>query len=163
MTATVKCIYSAAEIDELVGLDKTHYLNEGARRSNKSLGDLVGLTGIGFHIIEVQPGCESTEFHLHHYEDECVYVLQGEAVVTIAETQTSVAAGAFIGYRAGGSAHTMRNTGTSILKCIVVGQRLAHEVVDYPNKKVRLYSNRGKPWDVVNVADISHPQAGKKT
>ncbi len=162
MTATDKCIYSAAEIDEMVGLDKTHYLNEDARRSNKSLGDLAGLTGIGFHIIEVQPGCESTEFHLHHYEDECVYVLQGEALVTIAQTQTAVAAGAFIGYRAGGSAHTMKNTGSSVLKCIVVGQRLAHEVVDYPHKKVRLYNNRGKPWDLVNVADISHPQAGKK-
>ena len=157
-----KYVFSAAEIDEFVGLEKSHFLNADARRTNKSLGDLAGLMGLGFHIIEVPVGCASTEFHCHHYEDECVYVLQGEATVTIGETQTAVSAGAFIGYPAGGPAHTMRNTGTTVLKCIVVGQRLAHEVVDYPNKKVRLYNNQGKPWDLVNIADISHPVAGKK-
>ena len=162
MTETDKCIYTADEIDALAGLDKTHFLNAGARRSNKSLGDLVGMAGIGFHIIEVPPGCESTELHAHHYEDECTYVLQGEALVTIGDTQTPVSAGAFIGYRAGGLPHTMKNTGTTVLKCIVVGQRLAHEVVDYPNKKLRLYNNKGKPWDLVHIDDISHPQAGKK-
>ena len=162
MTVTDKYIYTASEIDELPGLEKAHYLNPDAQRNNKSLGDLAGLTAIGFHIIEVPPGCESTEFHAHHYEDECVYILQGEAMVTIAETETAVAAGAFIGYRAGGCAHTMRNTGSSVLKCIVVGQRLAHEVVDYPNKEVRLYNNQGRPWDLVNIKDISHPDAGKK-
>ena len=143
-------------------LIKTHFLNARAQRSNKSLGDLTGLTGIGFHIIEVQPGYESTEFHVHGYEDECVYVLEGEAMVTIGDTQSRVGAGTFIGYRAGGLPHTMSNVGTSVLKCIVVGQRLAHEVADYPNKQLRLYNNAGKPWDLVNIADISHPVAGKK-
>lgn len=157
-----KYICTAAEIDALVGLDKTHFLNERAQRQNKSLGDLTGLTGIGFHIIEVQPGYDSTEFHAHSYEDECVYVLEGEALVTIGDTQTTVSAGAFIGYRAGGLAHTMSNVGSSVLKCIVVGQRLAHEVADYPNKQLRMYNNQGKPWDLVKMTDISHPVAGKK-
>ena len=158
-----KYILTAGEIDAMQGLPKAHFLNEDARRVNKSLGDLTGLTGIGFHIIEVQPGDETTEFHRHHYEDECVYVLQGEATVTIGETQTTVAEGGFIGYRAGGEAHTMKNSGLSVLKCIVVGQRLAHEVVDYPDKELRLYNNQGKPWDLVKTADLTHPVAGKKS
>jgi uncharacterized cupin superfamily protein len=158
-----KYILTADEIDALEGLRKAHFLNDDARRVNKSLGDLTGLTGIGFHIIEVQPGDETTEFHRHHYEDECVYVLQGEATVTIGETQTTVGEGAFIGYRANGEAHTMKNVGVSVLKCIVVGQRLAHEVVDYPNKELRMYNNQGKPWDLVKTADITHPVAGQKS
>ena len=58
------------EIEELEGLKKTHFLNPNARRLNKSLGDLTGLTGLGFHIIEVDPGFESTEYHLHYFEGQ---------------------------------------------------------------------------------------------
>lgn len=47
-----------AEIEQFAGASKTHFLNENTQ--NKSLGDLTGLTGLGFHLIEVQPGYEST-------------------------------------------------------------------------------------------------------
>jgi uncharacterized cupin superfamily protein len=57
----------------------------------------------------------------------------------------------------------MTNVGSPVLKCIVVGQRLPHEVADYPDQQLRMYNNCGKPWDLVQVADISHPVAGKKT
>ncbi|MEM7710776.1 MAG: cupin, partial [Pseudomonadota bacterium] len=46
----------AAEIAAMAGLAKTHFLNPQAKRLNKSLGDAVGLTGLGIHLIEVQPG-----------------------------------------------------------------------------------------------------------
>ncbi|MDO6749462.1 cupin domain-containing protein, partial [Gilvimarinus sp. 1_MG-2023] len=74
-----KYLVTKEEIEELEGISKTHFLNENAKRINKSLGDLTGLTGFGFHIIEIQPGHESTEFHKHYHEDECVYVLEGTA------------------------------------------------------------------------------------
>lgn len=163
MSESEKYILTAEEIEAMSGLSKTHFLNDGAKRVNKSLGDVTGLTGLGFHIIEVQPGDETTEYHRHHYEDECVYVLQGEATVTIGDTKATVAEGGFIGYRANGEAHTMTNSGASVLKCIVVGQRLAHEVVDYPRKELRMYNNQGKPWDLVKTADITHPVAGRKS
>jgi len=134
-------ILSKKEIEELDGLKKTHFLNPNAQRINKSLGDLTGLTGIGFHITEIEPEFESTEYHIHYFEDECVYILEGEATVTIGNDKFKVGPGDFIGYRAGGKAHTMVNDGKSILKCIVVGQRLPHDVADYPNLKKRLYRN----------------------
>jgi len=70
------------QIEEMEGVDKTHFLNENANKANKSLGELVGLKNLGFHITEVKPGCESTEYHVHYSEDECVYVLFGTATVT---------------------------------------------------------------------------------
>ena len=151
-----------AEIDAMEGLFKQHYLNPNAQRINKSLGDQAGITGFGFHIIEVPPGRESTEFHVHYHEDECVYVLSGSGQVTIGEEQFDIGSGDFIGYRAGGLAHTMLNTGTEVLKCIVVGQRLAHDVGDYPRLNKRLYRNAGQPWDLVDMDNIAHPVAGKK-
>ncbi|NER37555.1 MAG: cupin domain-containing protein [Oscillatoria sp. SIO1A7] len=150
------------EIEELEGFKKTHFLNPNARRVNKSLGDLTGLTGLGFHLIEVEPGFESTEYHVHYFEDECVYILEGEATVTIGEEKFKVFEGDFIGYRAGGKAHTMYNDGQTVLKCIVVGQRLPHDVGDYPHLKKRIYRNQGMEWDLVDTEAIAHPKAGKK-
>ncbi len=51
-----KYIVSKAEIEALKGEKRVHFLNPNAQRLNKSLGDLTGITGFGFHIIEIQPG-----------------------------------------------------------------------------------------------------------
>ncbi len=101
-----------SEIESLEGIEKKHYLNPNAQRINKSLGDLTGITGFGFHVIEAPPRKESTEYHLHQFEDECVYVLSGMAEVEIGDEVYQVSEGDFIGYRAGGLAHTMKNIGS---------------------------------------------------
>lgn len=155
-------LVTAEEIADMEGLGKTHFLNANAVRVNKSLGDLTGLTGIGFHIIEVQPGHETTEYHVHYHEDECVYVLAGTATATLGEETFQVKAGDFIGYRKGGLAHTIANTGTEVLRCIVVGERLAHDVGDYPNLGKRLYRNTGLPPNLVDHANIAEPTMGAK-
>lgn len=161
--ATDGYLVKAEDIAAMEGLKKTHFLNGNARRVNKSLGDLAGLTGFGFHLIEVEPGCETTEKHVHHFEDECVYVLEGEAVAVIGEEEHAIGPGDFIGYRKGGLAHTIRVTGTGTFRAIVVGERLAHDVGDYPDQGKRIYRNAGLPWDVVDHPNIVNPQgAGKK-
>lgn len=156
-------LLKAADIAAMEGLKKTHFLNDNARRVNRSLGDLTGLTGFGFHIIEVEPGFETTEKHVHHFEDECVYVLDGQATAVIGEEEHAIGPGDFIGYRRGGLAHTIRVTGPSLFRAIVVGERRAHDVGDYPDRGKRIYRNAGLPWDVVDHADIVNPtSAGKK-
>ena len=72
-------ILSAVDIMSMSGEMKTHFLNKDARRMQKSLGKATGLTEIDFSIVEVAPGDESTEHHLHYHEEECWYVLEGEA------------------------------------------------------------------------------------
>ncbi|EJL6400557.1 cupin [Vibrio cidicii] len=157
-----KYVVPKSEIELFEGVSKTHFLNPNAKRINKSLGDLTGLTGFGFHIIEVQPGDESTEMHMHYHEDECVYLLEGNADAYIGNEIYQVSAGDFIGYRAGGSSHKLVNTGESVLRCIVVGQRLAHDVGDYTDLKKRIYRQKGLPWNLVDIANIDEPQGGKK-
>ncbi|MEM6433325.1 MAG: cupin domain-containing protein [Cyanobacteria bacterium P01_D01_bin.115] len=155
-------IITREEIAAYEGVAKTHFLNENAQRLNKSLGDLTGLTGIGFHIIEVAPGHDSTELHKHYHEDECVYILEGEAEATIGDIKYPVKSGDFIGYRAGGEPHQLKNTGDGVLKCIVVGQRLAHDVGDYPRQQKRIYRHQGMQWNLVDLDDIAEPEAGRK-
>lgn len=153
---------TAAEIEAMDGLSKTHFLNPNAKRINKSLGDATGLTGLGIHLIEVAPGDETTEYHVHHVEDEAVYVLSGTATSTIDEQDHPIGPGDFIGYRKGGLAHTIVNTGTETLRLLVIGQRLPHDVADYPRKAKRIFRNEGLPWDLVDHDALAHPQAGAK-
>ncbi len=152
----------AAEIAGMADLAKTHFLNPNARRVNKSLGDATGLTGFGFHLIEVAPGCETTEHHVHHHEDECVYVLEGAATATIGDEEHAIGPGDFLGYRKGGLAHSIRNTGSATLRCLVVGERLAHDVGDYPRLRKRIYRHQGLPWNLVPHEVIEEPTGGAK-
>ncbi|WP_419903374.1 cupin domain-containing protein [Kiloniella sp.] len=149
-----KYLLTKTEIDAMEGTDKVHFLNPNAQRSNKSLGDLTGLRGFGFHIIEVEPGRESTECHVHYQEDECVYILEGRGLAFIGGEEHEVSAGDFIGYRAGGKAHSLTNTGDETLKCIVVGQRLDFDIGDYPNQNKRIYRTKDRAWDLVDIDDI---------
>ena len=150
------------DIDAFEGIDKTHFLNHQARRRNKSLGDLTGLKAIGFHIIEIEPGAQSSEMHMHYFEEECLYILEGTATALIGDQEFTVSNGDFIGYRAGGLAHALVNTGTTPLRCIVVGQRLAHDVGDYPRLNKRLYRNASMAWNLVDLDQVETPVAGKK-
>ncbi|WP_417808958.1 cupin domain-containing protein [Thioclava sp.] len=152
----------AAEIAAMEGLAKTHFLNDNAQRINKSLGDATGLTGIGVHLIEVAPGCESTEFHRHFHEDEAIFVLSGTATARIGDAREAIGPGDFIGYRAGGLAHAIENTGTEILRLLVIGQRLPHDVGDYPDKGKRLFRNAGMAWQLVDVDALEKVIAGAK-
>lgn len=152
------------EIARAEGLRKTHFLNPGAKRVNKSLGDLTGITGFGFHLIEVAPAHETTEPHVHHHEDECIFVLSGHATALIGDEEHAIGPGDFVGYRKGGLAHSIVNTGDEVLRCIVVGERLPHDVCDYPRPGKRLYRNKGLPWNLVDrdaITDVGG-SAGKK-
>ncbi|WP_376872455.1 cupin domain-containing protein [Albirhodobacter sp. R86504] len=157
-------ILRGQDIAATQGTDKTHFLNPAAKRRNISLGDATGLTGLGLHLMEIQPGFVSTEHHKHHHEDEAVYILEGQATARIGDESFSVRAGDFIGYPKGGLAHSLKNTGDGPLKCLVIGERLAHDVGDYPDKSKRIYRNAGLPWSIVPLEHIEHlgDEIGKK-
>lgn len=154
-------ILSADEIASMKGVQKTHFLNADAQRIQKSLGDATGLSELGFAIIEVAPGDESTEHHVHHHEEECLYVLEGEATARIGAESQTVRAGDFIGCRKGGLAHSLKNTGTGPLRCISVSQRRSHDVSDYPRRGKRLFRNKNLTWNLVDLAVIDRPFGSK--
>jgi uncharacterized cupin superfamily protein len=144
---------SADAIAKLEGIRRVHQLNSSAIRLDKSIGDEVGLKNIGIHLITIAPGDKSTEFHSHKYEDEAIYVLSGYGTEIMGDKSQKIGPGDFIGFPAGGAAHETVNDGTVPLVCLVIGQRLAQDVVDYPRKGKRLYRNSGQR-DVVDVTHV---------
>lgn len=147
-------LVTKAQIAAMAGQPKAHFLNENARSTNKSLGDLTGLTGFGFHIHEVEPGRDTTEHHLHYGEDECVYVLSGEGTAQVGDESFAVSEGDFLGYRKGGKAHSITNTGSTPLRCIVVGERAPSDTVDYPAQGKRMFRAPGLAWKVADFDDL---------
>lgn len=129
----------AADIEAMSATRSTHSLNPNAIRLRKPVGDVVGLTQLGAHIITLMPGHDSSEYHRHLYEEECVYILSGQGEALIDDQGHSVSAGDFLGFSRRGVAHVLTNTGNEPLVFFVVGQRLEQDVCDYPHKKVRLY------------------------
>lgn len=142
------------------GEHKTHFLNPNAVRIDKSLGDAIGLIGTGVHIIYVEPGKDTTEYHKHLYEEECMYVLSGQGTALIEGDRYKIESGDFLGFPANIAAHSVVNDGTETLICLVMWQRLQHDVADYPNKNKRLYRNSGE-WNVVDLQNISNPKQTK--
>ena len=132
---------------------KTHDFNPNAVRLSKSLGDATGLTNIGFHLVSIQPGRDSTAYHCHMYEEECVYILSGNGEAVIGEQRYDVATGDFLGFAKRGPAHLLTNSGTEPLVCLVTGQRLEQDVCDYPRRNTRLFIN-GKQEDLVELHHI---------
>jgi uncharacterized cupin superfamily protein len=135
-----KELLTAADIEAMSAKRSVHSLNPNGIRLRKAVGDAVGLTQLGAHIITIMPGHQSSEYHRHLYEEECVYILSGQGEALIDEQTYSIGPGDFLGFARRGPAHVLTNTGNEPLVFFVVGQRLEQDVCDYPHKGVRLYT-----------------------
>ena len=150
---TGKLLLRAEDIANMDGQHKIHFLNPNADRIAKSLGDAVGLKNIGVHLVAVEPGKETTEYHKHYYEDECVYILSGSATLIMDGERQPIGKGDFVGFPRDTVAHNIINDGTETLVYLLMGQRLEQDVADYPDKAKRLYRNSGR-WDLVDIEAI---------
>lgn len=157
---TRNLLLKSDDIEKMTGVHKVHFLNPNAVRIAKSLGDAIGLNHIGVHIIYVEPGKDTTEYHKHYYEEECVYVLSGKGTLIIEGDSYQFEKGDFVGFPRNTAAHSIVNDGDQTLVCLVMGQRLQHDVADYPNQGKRLYRNSGE-WNLVEIQHISDPRTRK--
>ena len=149
------------KISELPNKLRTHVLNEKAQRRERSLAKATGMEELDFAIVEIYPGDESTEHHKHYHEEECLYVLEGTGTALVGRESYAVKAGDFVGFRKGGLAHSLRNTGDTTLRCIAVRQRKNHDVSDYPRVGKRLFRNKDLTWNMVDLTVIDRPFGAK--
>lgn len=147
----------ASDIKKLKRSTISHFLNKRAQRRSCDLGELVGLTSLGVTLVEVEPGREMTEYHLHYHQDEVIYILEGEGTSFVGPNTFEVGPGDLLGYRKGGLAHTLENTGSRPLKCLIVSELGKNGVTDYPRLGKRVFRNNGLRWNLVDQNDIKLP------
>lgn len=154
---THESILTAADINGLTEDRFVHPFNAKAVRNTRSLGDLTGLTTLGFHLVRVAPGDETTQHHSHLYSDEYVYVLSGSCTLDLGDDSYPLGTGDFVGFPMGGLAHSMKNTGEDDLVYLMGGTRPEMDVADYPRINRRLYilgdSRESVEWTDLNPVE----------
>ena len=87
---TRKQLVTRTKIAKMAGQDNRHFLNRDTRHLQKPLGEIAGLTKLGFHLIEVPIGLVSWVPHKHLCEEECVYNLEGAVSARIGDAVSQV-------------------------------------------------------------------------
>ncbi len=132
------------EIDDLSEVAHIHQFNDQAVRQTRSLGDLVGLEHVGIHLVRIEPGYESTQFHYHHQDEEFIYVLSGRGIAEIGDEEFEIGPGDFMGFGRNSSPHAMRNPFDTDLSYLIGGSRSKVDICDHPRLKRRMYRVDGK-------------------
>lgn len=123
---------------------RVHQFNSNAVRHTRSLGDLTGLETLGVHLVRVEPGRESTQFHSHQVDEEFLYILSGHGIAEIGDESFEVGPGDFMGFTAHSLPHTMTNPYAEDLTYLMAGNRNNIDICDYPRIRRRMYRVDGK-------------------
>ena len=134
----------AEDIRALPEEARKHPLDTALVRHTRSLGDAVGLTRLGVHLVRLTKGDTSAVYHRHHQDEEWVYVLAGRAIADIGDERHDVAAGDFIGFAAGSPAHNLTNPYDEDFVYLCCGDHVQFDVCDYPRAGKRRYRVNGK-------------------
>jgi uncharacterized cupin superfamily protein len=87
---------------------------------------------VGVAIEELGPGRQSSPAHYHIFEEEHVYILEGTLTARIGADRHEMKAGDYVCYPAGQKAgHCLVNTGDTVCRYLVVGERNPNEICVY--------------------------------
>ena len=137
-------LLTAAAIAALPEIRRVHVLNKRAIRNYKALGDAVGMRDIGVHLVRINPGDDSTEYHTHYCDEEFVYVLAGRGVTEIGGRKYKIAPGDFMGFTAPSAPHSISNPYDQPLVYLLGGTRKPVDVSEYPRARKRAYKFHGR-------------------
>ena len=149
-------LLTALDIENMAESINVHQFNDKAIRHTKSLGDELGLSTLGFHLVRLQSGDESTEFHRHHMDEEFVYILSGSGIAEIGDERCEISEGDFMGFSQGALPHSMSNPHEEDLVYLMGGTRSDIDICDYPKLNRRMYRVDGvkKYLDMDDLHDV---------
>jgi uncharacterized cupin superfamily protein len=103
-------------------------------RIKRRLGDHFGLKNFGVNLTQLLPGAVSALMHSHSRQDEFIYVLEGECIARLGDSEYRLSAGDCVGFPAGtGLAHQLVNRGDATVSYLEIGDRTPNESVEYPH------------------------------
>ncbi len=125
-------LLSKKTIDGIEERVHQHQFNSNAIRMTRTLGQLAGLSTLGVHLVRLEPGRDSTQFHHHDSDEEFVYILSGTGQASIGESRFEVGPGDFMGFSTPSPGHALHNDSTADLTYLVGGECNPADVVHYP-------------------------------
>jgi len=116
------------------------------------LAPLVGLQRTGVSRVRIPPGKESFVYHLHHREEEWIYILSGRGVAEIDGEEFEVGPGDFMGFPTPSVAHHLRNPHNEDLVYLMGGENLDMEIADFPRYGKRML-RQGETVEIYEITD----------
>jgi uncharacterized cupin superfamily protein len=112
--------------------------SSGAERMAVEIRDparKLGSVHSGLRLYRLAPGKQATRLHRHHLQEEMYLILSGSGTLRHGERDVPVKTGDFILYRAGDPVpHTFVNSGPETMEYLATGNRVSHEVCEYPEE-----------------------------
>ena len=126
--------------DRIVNEEQTfsHPWNEKSGITGTHLSRLGGLERTGVSLVRIAPGKESFAYHLHHREEEWIYVLSGRGVAHIDGRDHDIAAGDFVAFPTPSVAHQTINPHDEDLVYLMGGESRRFEIADFPSLDRRM-------------------------
>jgi uncharacterized cupin superfamily protein len=115
-------------------------------RIKRPLGDATGLSQFGVNLVELPPGCWSSQRHWHSHEDEFVYVLDGELTLVTDAGEQVLGPGMAAGFPAGDpDGHHLINRTDRPATYLEVGSRRDDlDECDYPDIDMAVRQRDGR-------------------
>ncbi len=100
------------------------------------VGAAIGAKKLGYSFFTVAPGKAAFPLHLHHTNEEMIYILEGEATLRLGKDEIAVSSGMFIAFPPGPDyPHQLINTSKNDLRYLVVSTMEYPDISEYPDSK----------------------------
>jgi uncharacterized cupin superfamily protein len=108
----------------------------------RRVGTAIGAKKLGYSFFSVPPGKAAFPFHLHHTNEEMIYIFEGEGVLRIGKDEVRVSSGTFIAFPPGADhPHQLINTAGEELRYLCVSTMEHPEIAEYPDSgKIGAYA-----------------------
>ena len=130
----------------------SHPWNPKSEITGTHLSGLAGLQRTGISIVRLAPGKESFAYHLHHREEEWIYILSGKGIARVDGTEYDMDVGDFIAFPTPSVPHVLMNPGKVELVCLMGGEYKEYEIADFPELDKRMI-RRGSHIDIYRLSD----------
>jgi uncharacterized cupin superfamily protein len=130
----------------------SHPWNPQSEITGTHLSSLAGLKRTGVSLVRIPAGKESFAYHLHHREEEWIYILAGRGIALIDGNEYELGPGDFVAFPTPSVPHNLRNPGEDELVYMMGGENLDFEVADFPTLDKRMI-RRGSEVEIYRLSD----------
>src|SRR3954470_13116014 len=123
MSDTPKHLVRPSDLDPAEAVRIRHPFNSNSDVTLQRLAERTGMGRVIVALARVPSGKESFVLHAHLLHEKFIYVLEGQGTAVIGESEVVVGPGDFMGFPIDGTAHTLRNTGSTDLVYLMGGER----------------------------------------
>jgi uncharacterized cupin superfamily protein len=130
----------------------SHPWNPDSKICGTHLSGLAGLERTGVSLVRLAAGKESFAYHLHHREEEWIYILSGKGIVLVDGDEYDMNPGDFIAFPTPSVPHNMKNPFDTELVYMMGGESLEFEIADFPTLDKRMV-RRGSTIEIYTLSD----------